>query len=313
MERKEEKEILKVALIGYGYWGKIMYKYLLSNPFIELVKICTKSMDEKDIFTENIDDILLDDNIEILFICTPIDTHYDICKRGLEAGKHIFCEKPATKEEGQLEELWRISENKGKILYIDYIYTVSPSIRKMKEILNECGEIYLVKGEISQLGKFYPNDTVYDVIGVHVFSVIAYLFNNIKILDYQVEGIKDLYGTQGHVSLKLENNIKIEVELNLLHPKKIRLFSIYGSNGSILFDMMDETTLYLCKYEYEGEKYVVLEKKEWSFNEFDNLEWVIHDFISCIQRGESTQNKMISTVVDQMLMKIDRNDIDAIL
>ncbi len=53
-------------------------------------------------------------------------------------------------------------------------------------------------------------------------------------------------------------------------------------------------------------RYVEQRREEWDFNEFDNLEQVICDFINCCQSGECIQNKMISTVVNKMLMEMNR-------
>lgn len=305
MERKKRDNSLKAALIGYGYWGKIMYNYLCENPFIELVKVCGIDLKEKGIFTKNIESVLSNSEIDMLFVCTPINAHYDICKRGLKAGKHIFCEKPTVKSRDDFMELEQISENKGKILYTDYIYTVSPSICKMKEILGECGEIFLIKGEISQFGNFYPEDYIYEVIGVHLISVLAFLFEDVQILDYQFNGIHEFHNTYGCMSLKLKNNIKVLFELNLLHPKKVRTFSVYGSNGSIVFDMMDQTTLRLCKCKECNKGYIALERKEWKFDEFNNLENAIQDFINCVNEKKNMKNKIVSRVVNQVLQKID--------
>lgn len=307
MERKKGNNTLKAALVGYGYWGRIMHNYLQKNSLIELVKICSIDLKDEGIFTTNIEDILSDDEIDMLFVCTPINSHYDICKRGLEAGKHIFCEKPTVKNRDEFIELERISENRGKILYTDYIYTVSPSICKMKEILKECGDIFWVKGEISQFGNFYSEDNIYEVIGVHLLSILAYLFGDVQILDYQISEIHKLQGTHGYISLKLKNNIRVIFELNLLHPKKVRTFSVYGSDGSIVFDMMDQITLQLCKYKEYCKGYTVLQRKEWKFNEFNNLETVIQDFINCVKEKQNTQNKIVSRIVNQILHKVDEN------
>ena len=107
------------------------------------------------------------------------------------------------------------------------------------------------------------------------------------------------------MSLKLKNNIKVLFELNLLHPKKVRTFSVYGSNGSIVFDMMDQTTLRLCKYKECNKGYIALERKEWKFDEFNNLENAIQDFINCVNEKKNMKNKIVSRVVNQVLQKID--------
>ena len=172
---------MRVALIGYGYWGRILRRYLDADPRIRLARICSRDIQPDGLYTDDLEEVRLDEGIEALFICTPIDTHLAICERGLRAGKHIFCEKPTTKGWGQFQVLEQLAAENGRVLYTDYIYTVSPSIQKMRELLGRCGKIRLVRGGIGQFGAFYPGDSIYEVIGVHLFSILPYLFGDVAV------------------------------------------------------------------------------------------------------------------------------------
>ncbi len=293
--------MLRAALIGYGYWGRILRRYLDAHPRIQLARICSMGAVQDGLYTDDLEEVLQDRGIGALFVCTPIDTHFTICERGLMAGKHIFCEKPTTKERGQLQALEKLAQEEGKILYTDYIYTVSPSIRRMKELLGRCGQIRLVRGGIGQFGGFYPGDSIYEVIGVHLFSILPYLFGDVEVTGCRTDGLQGDPAVHGDVSMELAGKIRVEFRMDLLHPKKVRTFSVYGSEGSILFDMMDEVTLRFCGYKKSGVGYVVEEEREWRFDETDNLRYVVDDFLDCIEREDNDKNVMISKKVDSIL------------
>ena len=123
---------MKAALIGYGYWGKIIERYITAHG-IELTYIYCRTSIENDKWVDRQDIIWEDKTVSLVFVCTPVRTHFDICKAALLAGKHVFCEKPAVKSMRELCELQDCAEQAGRILYIDYIYTTSPSIRYIKK------------------------------------------------------------------------------------------------------------------------------------------------------------------------------------
>lgn len=293
--------MLRAALIGYGYWGRILRRYLDAHPRIRLARICSKGAARDSLYTDDLEEVLQDRGIGALFVCTPVDTHFAICERGLMAGKHIFCEKPTTKERGQLQALERLARAEGRILYTDYIYTVSPSIRKMKELLGRCGQIRLVRGGIGQFGAFYPGDSVYEVIGVHLFSILPYLFGDVEVTGCRADGLQGDHAVHGDVSMELAGKIRVEFRMDLLHPKKVRTFSVYGTEGSILFDMMDEVTLRSCGYQKTGDGYVMGGQREWRFDETDNLRYVVDDFLDCVEAGDDTSNRMVAEKVDEIL------------
>lgn len=299
---------MKAALIGYGYWGKIIRRYIEQNKNFELVRICTQEdvAEEKEFFTKDLQDILANQQIEAAFVCTPIATHFEICKSLIMSGKHVFCEKPTVRGGNALEELLRLSKDNHRILYTDYIYTESPSIIMMKELLPQIGDISDIEGEISQFGNFYPQDTVFEVLGVHLFSVLAYLISDMEIQTCDVFALKGMPFYGGRVQMTVNDRIRVLFMCNLLNTKKIRMIKIYGTTGSILFDMMDkEATLRMQKYTQNSAG--IIEKGEsrtWNFDESNNLSTVIQKFHEAIINETNSQNEMVAQGVNMILEMI---------
>ena len=101
---------INIALIGYGYWGKRLCRYLKEEKGFNLKYVCTRNNDK----------IWADESIEAVVIATPIDTHYKIAKMALLMNKHVLCEKPLSLKVEEVLELKKIAEQKNLLLLVPY-------------------------------------------------------------------------------------------------------------------------------------------------------------------------------------------------
>lgn len=295
---------MKVGLVGYGYWGKIIRTYIDKDDNFELIKIYTLETEQKQdgLYVNDLDEIAENPDIEAVFICTPVSTHFSICKKFLSKKKHVFCEKPTVSLNDDLEMLYRIASENGVILYTDYIYTVSDSIQMMKRKIGELGEIRTIEGDISQFGNFYQQDSVYEVLGVHLFSVLAYLLPGLSVDSCRRVDWGELEQYGGNVGLTVNNRICVNFSFSLLSPKKVRRLSIYGTKGSMVFDMLDEAaTLRLYTYSKKVDGGYIIEKKnDWKYDEKNNLKHILTVFYESIDKGND-ENQYISKKVSEIL------------
>lgn len=291
---------MKCVLIGYGYWGKILKKYIESSKFFELFGIYDPSF-EKSI---DMDSILKDKSIECAFICNPIDMHYLSVKKLLENGKHVFCEKPLSKSLIETEELFNLAKSKKLCLFIDYIYTNSPSINVIKEEINSLGKILYCEGNIQQFGKFYKDDDVFEVLGVHMISAISYILdseiNIIKVISKK-ENSKGIIQT-GSLEFESNEGIKGIINSSLLDANKERKIIFRCENGNISFNMLGSTTVSIVKHietERGYEEKIILDEK---YDETNNLINVLQEFKKNIEN--KIYNDQISLEVAKALEKI---------
>ncbi|MBQ7594419.1 MAG: Gfo/Idh/MocA family oxidoreductase [Synergistaceae bacterium] len=292
---------MKAALIGYGYWGKILEKYIASCRDFELVSICKITPPP----VSNLADVLANDEINAVFVCTPSRTHYEICKKLLRSGKHVFCEKPLVMNPGEAEKLYEFASVSGKILYADYIYTVSASIQDCKEILKQLGKLICIEGEISQFGRFYSGETAADIIGVHLFSVLGLWFP-----EDEASNINVIINSGEVMLMSCEiRGIKILLKCNLLCPgQKVRRFDIFGENGRLSIDLSgNEWTLRLQNFTRTGAgEYKFIDEIKEFHDERNNIDKAISEFAECIKTGSVKANRDIAFKTDKLLMKLRR-------
>ena len=128
---------IEIALIGYGYWGKRLYRYLKINKNFLVKYVYASSLKNKKEFINDINKIWNDERIKAVVIATPIDTHYSLVKKALLHNKNVLCEKPLALKTKEVLELKRIAKQKKLLLLTEFTYTFSRSIKKAEKIIED--------------------------------------------------------------------------------------------------------------------------------------------------------------------------------
>ena len=135
--------MLKFALIGYGYWGPNVARNLYKNKLVDFKYICDLRQDRLDLakdlyandvqYTTRFDEIIADDSIDAICLAVETSAHFELGKRVIEAGKHLYVEKPFTDNVQQAVELKQLAEKNGVTIHVDHIMIYHPAIIKIKE------------------------------------------------------------------------------------------------------------------------------------------------------------------------------------
>jgi scyllo-inositol 2-dehydrogenase (NADP+) len=116
--------MLNIAIIGFGLSGRYLQApFFEANPNFNLKTIVSNSQNPQAFFpnvkvVRSIDEVLADDSIDLVSICSPNATHFEYAKRTLLASKHVLVEKPFTATVEEAEELIALSKKQGKTLSI---------------------------------------------------------------------------------------------------------------------------------------------------------------------------------------------------
>lgn len=244
---------MKVALIGYGYWGKILAKYLVQDSFFELTAIYTS---QKDVVlgTNSLDDIE-ESKAEAVFIASPSETHYEMCHRFLSADKHVFCEKPFVKPK-LAKELYALADQKEKCLYVNYIYTCSASIHKMKALLPRLGEIKQSSFMMRQYGKFYKEANAFETLGCHMLSCYHFFYGSDDITGRSIQS------SEKNLKQKLIfDERKTSFDISLLTEQKNCEIRLEGENRTLVFSPLEMNTVqFISLNDTESQNFAMDEK-----------------------------------------------------
>lgn len=293
---------MKSALVGYGYWGRILYRYLENSDVFDRPQICDPYYPE----SVSLEEIMNDGEIKAVFICTPIQTHYSLVKRMLEAGKHVFCEKPLCKSMEETYELLGLSRDRKRTLYTDYIYTNSPSVNYLKQKKNVLGKIKYCELTIRQFGNFYKEDDVFDVLAVHMISAVSHILERkIKVEGIEIKA-KNVAGIIENASLFFSaGEVRGRIDSSLLFDGKERKIELVAQDGMLSFDVDREEKLQIIKFAEDSEggyTKEVIEKK--NFDESNNIDEALSSFAECIRMGIC--NDEITMMVSETIEEINR-------
>jgi predicted dehydrogenase len=238
-----------IAVIGCGYWGPNLIRNFRAQPGCIVKTICDLSQERLDHIkglypeveaTSDVNTIFSDPEIDAVVVATQVDLHYDFAKRGLEAGKHVFVEKPMTSASVHSRELVDIADKKGLTLMVGHTFIYSAPVRKIKEIIDsgELGEIYYISSRRLNLGLFQRDINVTWDLAPHDISIILYIFGNTpKSVNCQGKahinpGIEDVTS----LSLNFENGGFATIHSSWLDPNKVREMVFVGSKKMLVFD-----------------------------------------------------------------------------
>jgi predicted dehydrogenase len=240
----------RIAQVGLGQWGGNLARNFAD--LAELVWLC--DIDEQQHaglaqrypgsrVTAQLDDVLADDSVEAVVIATPVPTHYELSRRVLEAGKHVFVEKPPAMRGGELEELCDLAEERGRVLMPGHLLLYHPGVQKLKEIVRsgELGDVLYVYGNRQNLGTFRTNENALWSLGVHDLSVLLFLIDE-EPSEVRAHGNAFLTGGVEDVVfcyLRFPSGKMAHMHLSWLDPHKIRRITVVGNDRMAVFDDME--------------------------------------------------------------------------
>ncbi len=160
---------VKIGIIGTGFIGPAHIEGIRRNPQLQIIALAEinekLARDKAEIF--NIPKyygdwrkLLADKEVESVHICTPNNTHYEICKAALAAGKHIVCEKPLAMNSRESGELVKLAKKTDRVLAVDFNYRFYPLVQHCHDLVKsqKVGRIFSVFGTYLQDWLFLDTD-----------------------------------------------------------------------------------------------------------------------------------------------------------
>src|SRR3970282_2196110 len=197
---------MKVGIVGLGYWGPNLVRNFLAQKNVEKVIACDQRTDRLDFIKTKSPSVLvsgsyeemLKSDIDAVVIATPVQSHYTIAKQALEAGKHIWVEKPFTSTSKQAEELIEIAERKSLKIFVDHTFIYNGAVIKIKELIdrNELGNIIYFDSERINLGLFQRDVNVIWDLAPHDLSIMTYLLEKHTAKALVANGIANFKGKE---------------------------------------------------------------------------------------------------------------------
>jgi predicted dehydrogenase len=242
--------LIRVAHAGVGGWGRNVARVV--GELAGLAWVCDLDEARRDEYakrypdarvTASFEEALADESVEAVTIATPVPTHHALAKLALEAGKHVFVEKPPAMRTEEMEELVALAEARSLVLMPGHLLLYHPGLRRVKELVDsgELGEVACVYGNRQNLGVIRSNENALWSLGVHDLSVILWLLGEEPSeaaaygMDYLQEGIEDVV----FCFLRFPSGKVAHMHLSWLDPHKMRKMTVVGREKMVVFDDME--------------------------------------------------------------------------
>jgi predicted dehydrogenase len=243
------QKTIKVGVVGCGYWGPNLVRNLRQSSDCHLKLLCDVSEQRLSHMrrlypdlstTTNFQELLNDREIDAVVIATPVRFHYEMAKACLNAGKHVFVEKPIARTVAEAEELVGLADCLGKVLMVGHTFLFSPAVRRMKEIIDagDIGKVQYVSARRLNLGLFQKDINVAWDLAPHDISIILHLLGeqpqsvSCQGSSHVTRGIEDVT----MMYLTFAKNRCAFIQNSWLDPKKVRQMTVVGSRRMIVYD-----------------------------------------------------------------------------
>jgi predicted dehydrogenase len=242
--------VASIGVVGLNYWGPNLARNF--DDLADLTWLC--DLDERHLTpssarypaartTTDYGELLSDDSLDAVVIATPVPTHYGLAKQALEAGKHVFVEKPPAMRAAEMDELVSLADARGLVLMPGHLLLYHPAVLKLKELIDagELGDVRCVYGNRVNLGIVRTNENALWSLGVHDLSVILYLLDEDPDLvtaqgSWSIhEGVQDVV----FCFLHFPSGKIAHMHLSWLDPHKMRKMTVVGREKMVVFDDME--------------------------------------------------------------------------
>jgi predicted dehydrogenase len=242
---------VRVGVVGLGYWGPNLARNFANLPGAELAWCCDGRREARERlaavqrqarFTDDLDDLLTDPDLDAVVLATPVPTHAALAVRVLDAGKHCFVEKPLAQSVADAQRAVDAADRAGRVLMVGHLLQYHPGVVKLKELATsgELGDVQYIYGNRLNLGQLRANKNALWSLGAHDVSVVLHLAGeepgelSAHGECYVRPGVEDVV----FAFMRFPSGLAAHLHLSWLDPHKERRFTVVGTKKMATFDDM---------------------------------------------------------------------------
>ncbi len=302
---RKNTDALKWGIIGTGYMADTFSKAIIGNKSNILYAIASRTKDKAlkfakahnaKIYYGNYEDLVKDEAVDIVYIATPVQCHYENIRMCLLANKHVLCEKPLTLEPEEAEELFNIASERNLFL-MEGMWTLTlPTIEKAKDWIDSglIGTIQFIRVDLnkrisfSHIQKHHGVLNDYGVYGIAFMQV--FLVEETPIQCAIKRKKRNSFASDWCIIYKTD---KYEGCLNIMSslnaPSKA---VVIGEKGSIEWTSPFNRTNKIIRYDNEGN---IVDEYKTKYS-YEGFEYQLNEVYSCIKTGKTESLKVSKSI-----------------
>ena len=239
-----------IGVIGVGGWGKNHLRVL--NELNCLKAICDTNSDNLNEYSSrykipgytNIDEMIKNEKLDGVIICTPTSTHFEIASKIVKLKIPVFVEKPLASSSIEAEKLVKLVKENNTILMVGYIERFNSAVVYLKQLIKngELGEPILLEfhRENRWSGNVKDVGIVHDT-SVHDIDTARWLFSSEpKSIFSRIGSVSKSHDDFVMIMLGFKEDKTAFITSNWITPKKTRELSAIFSNGIVKLDFITQ-------------------------------------------------------------------------
>jgi len=244
--------VITVAVVGGGGWGRTLIRNFSEIPSCRLKTIC--DLNEKALagfkaaykgveVTTEVSRIFADRDVDAVVIATDAPSHYRLAREALDAGKHVFVEKPMTLAPADAQDLVRRADKAGRTLMVGHLLEYHPCVLQLKGLVDQgqLGSLRYMYCQRLNLGVIRKDESAWWSLAPHDVSIVLFVFQAEPVAvtaqgqAYLRPGVEDVVFAQ----LKFADGRIAHIHVSWFDPHKIRKVTLVGSDKMATFDDME--------------------------------------------------------------------------
>jgi predicted dehydrogenase len=242
------KNVIKVGVIGYGYWGPNLVRNLTDIPDCSLLVVAdlnqrrlqhlhgcyphiTVTQDYRNLFEMGLDAVV---------IATPPATHFPLASESLLHGLHVLVEKPLALASRHAQALIDLSQRGNRVLMVGHTFIYNPAVCALKRMIQsgELGQVHYIDTARLSLGLFQRDLNVLWDLAPHDISIVMDLLTAqpMKVSARGTACVQKDVEDVAYMSLEFPDGVLAHVHVSWLDPCKVRRITIVGSKKMVVYD-----------------------------------------------------------------------------
>jgi predicted dehydrogenase len=245
---KDGKVVL--AQYGCGYWGPNLVRSFSSLPDCEVKYVVDSSPDRRAFVEKSFPRsqpleerhrALEDPEVDAIVIATPAGLHHAQAGEALQAGKHVFVEKPLAKSVAEVDALENLARDNELVVMVGHTFIYNAAVRYVKTMIEngELGDIRYVYSQRLNLGRIRSDIDALWNFAPHDISIIQYWLGDLEPIsvhrvgmDFIQNGIDDVV----FLNIVYPGKILANIHVSWLDPQKVRKMIVVGSKKMVVYD-----------------------------------------------------------------------------
>ena len=239
---------VRVGVIGCGHWGPHLIRNLNDMPEVDLVGVAEERQERLRYVRRTYPTVspfpdhrrLLESDVDAVVIATPIQTHFELVKEALLAGKHVLVEKPLASSPAGAAELVGLAERCKRVLMVGDVFLYNPAVRELRRLVQQgdLGRIYYADAARLNLGLFQPQANVVWDLAPHDIAILMYVLGKAPLMvsargsSYVQSGVHDVC----YLELLFSGGARGHVHVSWLDPDKVRRLTLVGDRRMAVYD-----------------------------------------------------------------------------